>query len=177
MPAPIRPGRAAVPAPGCVPALVEQGGDDRQPGDEQQVHRVVEQLPERQRKPVGGEDPEIQGGDADDDGHDHRPAEQRPEEGARRARGPVGQQGDPDPEREQRAGRREHGRALAGDDAERRELGDNEVADLVAGQRPAELGAHRARDVVGAPGAVHQGGDHVEEPGELDHLPVGPPDQ
>jgi len=66
--------------------------------------------------------------------------EQRPEERPGRVRRTFGQQRSPRPEREQRIGLRRDGWGrLVGDDAEGKQLRRDEVADLVGGQRPAEV--------------------------------------
>ena len=92
--------------------------------------------------------------------------------------GAFGQQRAPGPEREQRAGLGQGGRgALAGDDAQRQQLGGDEIADLVGGQRPAEVGADQVGDGGRVAGAVDQGGDLVQQRRHLDDLAVGPPHQ
>ena len=47
--------RAAVPAAGRVPALVEHGGDHGQAEHDEQVHRVAQDLLEPPAQPVDGE--------------------------------------------------------------------------------------------------------------------------
>ena len=64
---------------------------------------------------------------------------------------------------------------LVGDDAERKQLRRDEVADLVGGQRPAEVLAGQLRDGGRAAGAVDAAGHQVQQRGHLDDLAVGPP--
>ena len=101
-------------------------------------------------QPVGDEQPGVHGQHAAHHGHDDRRPEQRPEEHADAVRGGPGQQGSPCPEREQRVGPRRRGRgALGGDDAERQQLGGDEMAYLVAAQGQAEVLTDQIRDGAG----------------------------
>jgi len=68
-------------------------------------------------------------------------------------------------------------RPTAGHHTERRQLVDDEIGDLVGAQRPAEVAADQVRDGAGSPAAVDTAGDEVQQLGQLDHLPVGAPDE
>ena len=170
--------RAAVAAAGRVPALVERGGDHGQADHDEQVHRVAQDLLQPAAQPVDGEQPVVHGQHAADHGHDDRRPEQRPQQRSGGVRGAFGQQRAPRPEREQRVGPRRGGRgALGGDDAEGQQLRGDEMADLVGGQRPAEVVADQLRDGGRVAGAVDPAGHLVQQPGHLDDLAVGPPHQ
>ncbi len=104
--------------------------------------------------------------------------EQRPQERSGRVRRALRQQRAPRPEREQRVGRGRRGRGgPVGDDAERQQLGRDEVADLLGVQGPAEILADQLRDGSRAAGAVDPAHHPVQERGHLDDLAVRPPDQ
>ena len=69
------------------------------------------------------------------------------------------------------------GAPLGGDDAQGQQLGGDEIADLVGGQGPAQVGAGQVGDGSRAPGAVDPAGHPVQQRGHLDDLAVGPPHQ
>ena len=69
--------RAAVPAQGRVPALVEHCRDQGQAEHDEQVHRVAQGLLEPAAQPVDGERPPVQGRQGGDHGHHDGPPEQR----------------------------------------------------------------------------------------------------
>ena len=136
-------------------ALVERGGDQGQAEHNEQVHRVAQDQPQPPAEPVDGEQPVVHGRETDHHGDHDGPPEQRRQQrpgGVHRA---LGQQRAPRPEREQRVDlRRGCGGALVSDDAERQELSSDEIANLVGGQGPAQVGADQVRDDVRAAEAV-----------------------
>src|SRR6476659_4054902 len=92
--------------------------------------------------------------------------------------GALRQQRAPRPQREQRAG---HGwgswPALAGDDAERHQLGGAEIAGLIGGQDLAEVSTDQAGDGLRVASAIDPGGGFVQQRRHLDDLAIGPPHQ
>ena len=168
--------RAPVAAAGRVTALVERRGDHGQTEHDEQVHRVAQQLLNPSAESVDGEQPVVHGQDAADHGDDHGQPEQRPQDSPRGVGHALGQQGAPRSEREQRVGlRRSRPGAVAGDDAEREQLGGEEVAHLVGAQRTAEILADQRRDRGRIADAVDPAGHPVQQRGHLDDLAVGSP--
>ncbi len=168
--------RAAIAAPGRVPALVEGGGEHGQAEHNEQIHRVAQDLLKSTPQAMRGEQPAVHGRDGAGHGHDHRPPEQRPEQrpgGVRRA---FRQQRAARPEREQRVGPGQVGRdALGGNDAEGQQLGRDEQADLAGVQCAAQVGAGQLRDGGKVAGAVDPRRHPVQQWRHLDDLAVGPP--
>ena len=170
--------RAAIPASGRVPALVEHGGNRRQAEHDQQVHRVTQHLLESSAQPVDGEEPPVHGQDAGGHGHDHRPAEQRPQQRPGGVCRTLGQERAPRPQRQQRVGRRRGGRSgRIGDDAQGQQLVGDQIAGLLGGQDAAKVRADQFGDSCGAAGAVDPADHLVQQRRYLDDLAVGPPYQ
>ena len=114
-----------------MPALVEQGGDQGKAEYGEQVRRVPQDLLDPAAQPVDEEQPVVHGQHAADHGHDDGPVEQRAQERSEEVHGALGQQRAPRSQREQRVGLRQGARgALRGDDAEGKQLGGDEIADL-----------------------------------------------
>ena len=161
-----------------MPALVERGRGDRQDEHDQQGRRVPQQLVEPDGELMRREEPPVHGGDADDDRQDGGPAEQRPQQRRDDVGGGLREQRAAGPQGEQRAGGgRGGGGAGAGDEAERQQLGGDDVADLVGAEGPAEVRAGQFGDGGRAADAVDQGGHQVQQPRHLDDLAVGPADE
>ena len=82
----------AVTARGRVPAFVEGGGRQGQGEDDEEPHRVAQDLPEADGQSARGEQPVVDRGDDRADGGHDGPAEQWPHEHADGVRGVLGEQ-------------------------------------------------------------------------------------
>ena len=160
--------------------LVESQSEDGQAGDEQQLEGVAEDLagPLEHLPALGGEQPAVEADQPGQDGDDQRRPEQRPQRSGGAPMEPLGQDPSPETQGQERIGTSQGGIRPAGlEEPEGLQLGLDEVVDVVRADRPAEIVGNRRCDLGGVACAVEQRGDQVQQPGDLDDLPVASPQQ
>ncbi|MCF0091087.1 hypothetical protein B0E37_06206 [Streptomyces sp. MH192] len=169
---------AAVAAGGGVSELVEDERGHGEDEDDQQQHRLVEDLQDGGDRAEEREQPHVEGGHAGQHGDHHRRTVQ-PGERAGDARDPALVEDDPVPlEREQqvRTGCDDLVLllSLGNRHPERVQLLLDQIADVVRAELPPEPGADPVGDGLRVADAVDRGGHEVQQPGELHDLPVPP---